>query len=485
MKEKIETINFKYKITIFTFILFLIISSLAPISGDDWKSYIIGKEGFIECFKNININDGRIISGFLINFLTYNKLLFDISLAILMSKFVKICNDLMGTVKNKYYYFYPLIGILLVSTFMFSYNYVSITSTVAYTFPTIFIFNYYYLLLKDEELKNSTTIKLILISLFVSLSSIHLAITFFITNLIYFTIYSKKKKINAKYFILVLLNFIAIIYSLSQIKTNLIYIELNNLPSNISYIIDNVFSKNIVLIILGAIPINLYLSEKLKEHVYGRVVITLFDLILIFSLSYNFFNYIPVNINLILTKYNGIFATENWYYVFYFIVYLVLFVLSINHYITNRKLKLTLNTLMIFSFILMIITLLSPIIDKGNIIFIILVFILITTIFAKEAEIRIYEKLVKTSITLLVIYYISMFGIIKYIDYTRETYINEQLKAGDTNIEIKANPLYLVWRYNPDYFQSKDFKKYYNISEDKGLEVKYFGIFEKIEKRVK
>ena len=122
MKEKIEKIDYKYKVTIFTFILFFLIEALSPISGDDWKSYIIGKSGLIECFKNIDIRDGRLLSGFLINFLSYNKIFFDISFAYLISTFVKMCNDLQGNVKTKYCYLYPLIGVLLVSSFMFSYN---------------------------------------------------------------------------------------------------------------------------------------------------------------------------------------------------------------------------------------------------------------------------------------------------------------------------------------------------------------------------
>ena len=37
MKEKIENLNFKYKATLFTFLLFLVISALSPISGSDCK----------------------------------------------------------------------------------------------------------------------------------------------------------------------------------------------------------------------------------------------------------------------------------------------------------------------------------------------------------------------------------------------------------------------------------------------------------------
>lgn len=485
MKEKLENITFKHNVTLFTFFLFFFLCLLSPISGDDWKSYIIGKEGILECFSNIDFSDGRILSGFLINFLSYNKILFNFIFAYLICQFVKICNDLMGSVKTKYLYLYPVIGILLVSTFMFSYNYMSVTSTIAYTFPIILFFMYFYQLLKEEEINKLSFLKLLLMVIYICLSSIHVAITFFIANLIYF-VADSRKKIDAKTLIILIVQFILILISINFIDNTIIYTDYNVILGNISYLIDRVFSNNILLIIIGAIPINFYLSEKLKDNTYRRVVITLFDMILVFSLTYNFFYYSPVNLNLVLSKYSGIFATENWYYIIYFLTYMVLFVLSMNYYIKNRKLHKTLNIFTISSLILMIFLLISPIFDRGNIIFIIFTIILITCILAKEMNTKVYIKIAKISVILLTVYYVSMFGIIKYIDNTRTDYIEEQLDTIDTNIEVKANPLYLVWRYNPvDYFQIKDFKKFYEIPETYTIEVKYFGIFEQIEKKVK
>ena len=57
------------------------------------------------------------------------------------------------------------------------------------------------------------------------------------------------------------------------------------------------------------------------------------------------------------------------------------------------------------------------------------------------------------------------------------------------NLRVKSSKLtglYLVWRYNPvNFFQEKDFKLYYDIPEDSQIEVKYFGVFEKIKNKVK
>lgn len=485
MKEKLEILTFKHRITLFTFILFLIIGVLTPLSGSDWSHYVIGKKGIIECFNNISIADGRIISGFLVNFLSYNKILFDILLAFSISYFVKTCNDLIGSVSNKYMYLYPLIGVLLVSTFMFAFNYVSVSGMICYTFPSILFFAYFINLIKSDELSINTLLKLIFFSIFIMMSSTHLAITFFVANLIYL-IFNLNKSNRSKYFTLLLIQFILIIISIHYLDSIIIYTEANQVFNNIPYVIDSIFSSNIIIIILGAIPINYLLSEKLEGNLYRRVVITLFDMILLFSLCYNFFNYSPVNLNIIISKYNGIFATENWYYIIYFVAYVGLFYAASNHYIKNKKLKKIVNILNISSVVLGILLLVSPIFDKGNIVFIVFNIILVACLMAKELDIKVYSKLVLSVFGLLLVYYLSMFTIVKYVDVTRSNYIKEQIESKESNIEVKASPIYLVWRYNPtDIFLLKDFKAYYEIPSKDTIEVKYFGIFEKIEKKVK
>ena len=44
----------------------------------------------------------------------------------------------------------------------------------------------------------------------------------------------------------------------------------------------------------------------------------------------------------------------------------------------------------------------------------------------------------------------------------------------------------MIWKYNPvDNSQLEDFKKYYNIPNNCSIDVKHFGIFEKVEKRIR
>ena len=485
MKEKIEIIDYKYRITILTFIIFMIIGVLVPLSGDDYSSYLIGKKGILSCLQNIDIKDGRFISGFFTNFFSYNKIFFDISLASLMSYFVKICNDLMGSVKNKYAYLYPLVGVLMVNVFMFSYNYLTINAALSYTFPSIMIIIYYYLINTCDEMNYKVVVKLILLSLFIMLSSIYLAIAFFISNILNIIVKYNKKN-GKKHLLLLLLQISLLIFSLLNMKGELFFLDKNYMFNNIPYLIEEIFSKNILLIVVGAIPINYYLHDKLKNNMYCRVIIALFDLILAFSLCYNFFHYSFVNLNLVLSKYSGVFATENWYYIIYFSSYIVLFVLSVNHFLNKIKVRYMVNNLIVISLIILLFIVISPMLDNGNIIFLMFTIILSCSILSKDMNVKVYSRTIRTIFYLLIIYYISVFAVVKYIDITRSDYIKEQLDANDTRIEVKANPINLIYKSNPSEGDLiNNFKKYYEIPLDYSIEVKYFGIFEKIERKVK
>lgn len=489
MKERLEVIDFKYKVVIATFLFFFIICTLCPISGEDWANYLIGKEGFLSCVENVNILDGRIISGFLASFLSYNKVLFNISFALLMSAFVYACNYMLGYVKNKIFYLLPFIGTLLVSTICFSRNYVSVTSCVSYTFPAILSFLYFFRIFRREDYNFSFRehLILILISLVIILSSIHIAIVFLLANIIFY-LYTlvNKKKCSSTYLLIILLDVILLSISLMSLRTNLFYNDFSGYLERTTKYITNVFSRNIILILLGAIPINYYLNDLFKDFLYKRVIITLFDLILVFSLAYNFTYYSPVNIALIIDRYFGVFAVENWYYIFFFAAYMILFFLSILKYIGNRRTKVFFKLFSILCLIFSLFIYSSPMWNEGENIFVIIFLVASISLLLKELDIILLPKITSILTIFLIGYYLSIFGMTKYIDVKRNDYIEEQLEVNTNIIEVKANPFFLLYRYNPkEIYQQKDFKEYYEIPKDKEIVVRYFGIFEKIEKKVK
>lgn len=297
-------------------------------------------------------------------------------------------------------------------------------------------------------------------AIYISLSSIHLSFIFLLGNIFFFFYFFKKiKESYKKYLLIIILQTICFIISMYFVDKTLFYNNIEISLANLSNYIDTIFSKNILLFLLGAIPINYYLNDKLQGNMYKRLLITLFDVILIFSLTYNFFYYSPVNLNLIINKYFGVFAVENWYYIFYFILYICLLFLSILHLIKNIKIKKFLILLFTISFLSSITIFISPIWDEGTNIIVVLFIILAISVLLKEIEIKIYPKLLISFVGILALYYLSLLSITKYIDITREEYIKEQLKYEENTIVVKANPIYLIWRYNPtNIFHKKSLK---------------------------
>ena len=480
MKERIEVISFKYKVVYGVFFFFFIISMLCPLSGDDLK--------YVNTFKeNIPIFDFLDKYGlnyYLISFFASKKILFNIVLSLLLSYFTQITCNMMGIVKNKFYYMIPFILLLLVSTNTFSYNYMAVSKTVTYTFPSIFVFIYFYNALKKEETFFWGIILRFLIVIYLSFSTIFISIPFLICNIILSTYLWKKKYLRKTdiFFVLILTIFTCLNYFLTE---NILYENELYITQNITNYIESFFSKNILLVMLSCIPINKYLNEKLSSNIHKRTIIMIFNLIMLFSFLYNFSYYVPVNINLVINKYFGVFALENWYYIFYYFIYFWLLLASFKHYLRNNKNKLFIMLIMIISIGELILSMLYQNWDSGVSIIYVLMLIVYITLCFNDLEIKLFNKTVICLSFVLICYYTLSFLIIKYIDYSREEYIKEQINANMYEIEVKASPAYFVWGYNPSVFNESDFKKYYDIKSDRKIKVKYFGVFKEIEKKVK
>ena len=76
MKKFLEFVK-KNKYYIIMFFTIFIISCLAPLNGDDWGNYLVGKLGIKNAFQSawtLYFNwEGRLVSRILINILTYHK----------------------------------------------------------------------------------------------------------------------------------------------------------------------------------------------------------------------------------------------------------------------------------------------------------------------------------------------------------------------------------------------------------------------------
>ncbi len=486
MKERLKVLDYKYRILSLIFVFILIISIFAPLSGNDWISFANGKFSILDF--SLSYNNGGLLSDYIVKIFVNNKGIFAILFASIMTLLYSMIIPLFGKVDNKYHYLLIPFFILLLGIETFSYNLISVTGTVCYTIPSIMMIIYYLYAYRigNEPYRFKDYIILFLIIAYVSLTTVHLAISFLIINSIFYAYkVVTQSDFQKRYIILIILQIIITLTSLLLVDKSILYTSVNMMLGNIPKFINITFSKNIIIFLFGLIPINKYLNEKLGNMTYKREIIVLFSLIPWLSLLYNFFNYSPINLNLIINRYNGVFATENWYFIFYYIVYMILFVVSIAHFIKRKKSRMYILLLLLMGLITSSLKLISPDYMDGNNIIFVLTFIITLSVVIKEMEIPFNKYLALVSI-LLTGYYLVLIFMSSYIDVTRLNYIKEQVDAKYTVIEVKSNPLYIVYRYNPNTpFQMRDFKKFANLSDDKKLEVKYFGIFEKIERRVK
>ena len=490
MNERLKVLNFKYNVTLGTFIFFFIVLILSPLSGIDWGNYVKGSQGILYSFNNLNFTYGGFVTSILACLFSYNKIIFDFVMALLFSLLVKNVNDLYGKIDNKYYYLSIPFILLLIGVSTFAFNYVSVLGTISSTVPSILIILYFIYLYKKEIYVEDLVVKdyifLILLSLLIIMDSFYLGIGFLVGNiLLYIYWVISDKKIKKKYIIILIaqLAFIVLNFILCHKETlyDNIPVMINNIPS----FIDVTFSKNILLFIISAIPINYYLNNVLKDYTYKRVIIVIFDLLLVFSLAYNFVYYSPVDLNLVINKYKGVFALENTYYILYFIFYMILYGLSVIHFSKKRTLRNYMLLLVFSSLFVSIFKLLSPSYEDGNNIFFIFSMAISTGIILNAMDFKVNIKTFKTVFIILIVYYLGMMSFIKFIDVKRTKYIEEQLEKGTYVVDVVSCPIYYVYRYNPvTIFEEKDFRLYYDIPSTSVIYVKNLGIIETIKESV-
>ena len=497
MKDRLEVLDFKYKVIVWTFLIFLVISFLAPITGGDWENYVIGSKGLQAIFNNVRdmyVNfEGRVVSRSLIDLFVCSKILFNVIFALLMSGFMYSCFVLMGKVKNKYYYLLPLIGILLLNVNAFSQNYTFLTGVITYTFPAIITIIYIiYLYSKEEfEFSKKEFALLSLTNLAVPLFVENIALAFISVNVL-ITIYRgfNNKKMSYPLLIFTIFSLISLAVLLlspgSALRMATEEVSFNSLSlidritSNLSNFNLYVFARNPFLLILMLIPMNYVLFKKTSKNVYSRLILILFNLIPLFSIICNFYVLSPININMIIVNYEGIFSVDNWYFIFYWLIFLGIFIYSIFSLFAISKQRSFLVILTLSSLVSVISMLASPIWGDRVVILFVLGMLIVSCILIKEINVKLFPKLTITLLVILLLYYVSAMSYVCYFDMARNDYIKEQLANGDKTIYVKATPVNLIWEYNPsNKEQFRKFRLYYNIPDDINIEVKYYGIFSK------
>ena len=222
-----------------------------------------------------------------------------------------------------------------------------------------------------------------------------------------------------------------------------------------------------MMILLTLIPIEYYLFKQ-KKKVFG----ILFSIIPILSLTTSIYYMLPMKFSFLQNI--SIIDTSNKIYILYWLMYIIILILTINDLIKNKKLKYFIYFMLIVAFSSTASMLIVPTWGDRITLFnvIILTFIgviLIDSIYKYNIKTK---KIINITSSLIFIYIIIIFISIFRIDSYRNNYIKTQLNENETNIKIIRNPITYIWNTNPssEYF-IKTYKSYMNIPENKTIEI--------------
>jgi hypothetical protein len=248
-----------------------------------------------------------------------------------------------------------------------------------------------------------------------------------------------------------------------------------NIPNFIKY----GFTKNIFILIMMLIPTNKYLIDTLKSKKYKLIIILLFNIIPILSIIQNWHHMIPIGID---NNYNGFFLTTNWYYIFYWISFLIIYLLSIIKYTKDKKNKEHIIILFLIGISSMGVMFFTP--TWGERVTALYIFIIILSSTRIISEFNINIKVIKT-IPILLFFTISInsgYSVAnKIFDIRRESDIKEQLKNNEKTIYIYYSGIASLWNYTPfEEYHINTFKRYYQIEEKRQLKHKFLSKVEYI-----
>ena len=484
MKEKIKN-NYIY---ILTFAFFVIILSLAPISGDDWGNYPVGQQGLhmvLSVAKGMYFSwEGRFISRIFIYILTYHHILFVIATSGLLTLVVYIANKILGNVKNKVVYFIPLILLLLLNTSSFSQTYTWVAGSVTYLYPAVIVLAYFYYLYQKKEFKFSKIeyFILLVVNIITPMFVENIGLAFVFGNILWLIMNRKADKRElVKFSILTIFSIAALAIMLlspgtaSRTTTEAEFYSLSligrivyNIPNLIGYAI----TRNIVVLIMMSLAIVYVL--KLKQVKLYKII--LFLIIPILGVIQNIYMMIPFDFNSYFNKYVelwGAFNVDRWYFIFYWVFFVGLFFYSIIYLVKNEKERNFLVFLVLIAGCALGSMLVVPVWGERVAIFTEIIFLIVSLRILKDSFNPKFNKLIYAFLVILLIYFIFMFSLIFSMNKDREDYIEKQLQNENVKqVEVYDQIISYIWTRGPwGEYHSKVFKTYYNIDQDIELEI--------------
>ena len=438
MVEKIKN-NYLYLIC---FIFFLVILSLAPINGDDWGNYPVGAQGLrmiLSAAKGMYFSwEGRFISRIFIYLFTYYKVLFVVVTSGLLTLIVYIANKIIGKVQNKAIYIMPFIFLLLLNVNSISQTYTWIAGSITYLYPASIVLAYFYYLYQKKEFKfgNIEFLILLFINTITPMFVENIGLAFVFGNILWLILHRKEdKKELVKFGILSVVSVVALVLMLispgtaNRVNTETEFYSMNifgRIFSNIPYLIGYAITRNIIVLVMMSLAILIVLKKK---NIKTRYII-LFLIIPILGVIQNLYLMFPLDFNGIdankIGEMWGVFSVDNWYFIFYWILFVILFFYSIIYLVDDNQEKTFLIFLTLVGGVAIGSMLVSPTWGERTAILSEFIFLFVSLRLIKD-NFKL-NRSVYVFLILIIVYFVFMFILIFIMQRDRDVYIENQLK---------------------------------------------------------
>lgn len=466
------------------FVFFLIMSTLIPLTGDDWtwKSYL-GMERLKSFFENYN---GRYISNILEIIFVRFTLVRILGMAICSSLFIIFMYKISTNKKNPLFIFYILFLVLLMPLSVFSQTLGWTAGYVNYVI-SVTILLYFISLYKQKKYIKLNYLNIILYFLFSVIAmlivehvTLYLLLISFLINIYY---YLKNKKLNILYFVIFighLVGFIIMFTNGAYISTltgKNDYQQLNNHDNIIISAIKvfnnemtlYLFTHNVLLISILTI-LCISITILLSKHKNINILLcSVFIISIIVSIFFNQFKNIN-SLNNIIPSTLLICSLSS----------LIIFI------VINFKGTLYYNRLLFYVFSMIILTLpflvISPYGGRcafASLIFLIMIIIemsqfLLDLLEHKGIHIRIHKYVTTSLMVLIILLYIIPLSFNKYTEISRDNYLNN-LDKFEKVIKIEQIP-FQSYHHTPDpiegIYMTKFYKTLHGVPEETKLLLK-------------
>ena len=460
----------KFYFIFFAFILFILF--LSPISGDDWGNYLVGQNGIrhmIGQALGMYLSwEGRLGSRLLINFLTYNKIIWNFVNTFVIVGITYFINNICKFKNKVSLLLLTFLIFLFMNLFTFSQTIVWIAGNITYLFVIVLLLIYIKMLLNNNYNKINITL-LIFLNIIIPTFIEHMALILIFINTIfsisYFCRYKKFNKLLLIFLIISIASFLTMFLSPgNRYRSSMENIQFNelslfgkikyNLPSFVYYTyIVNYYS--VFLMVLA----NILIIKKTFKKLFIKLGLYFFQVIAIIPVI----NYIlDTTISKSFIDYNSILVI--CYYLLFTIISFIL-IIRIKD-IRKSYLPLLFFTIGILSNTVM---LLSPTwgyrTSLGTYIFLCISSLCVIDYYMKENKVYIIGLI---SINCIGALFYSIFYVnIRNAYNDNYKLIKEGIENNSDVIEIYSYPGFAPCNINPsNEYHLEEYKKYYGMKDN-------------------